>query len=488
MSTYFGSLGAQLREAGLSGTVLVVTSAGGVLDVERVAAAPIYSIGSGPAMAPVAGKYFAEAELGATTAIVADAGGTSYDVSLVRRGEVPATREAWIGEPYLSDMTGFPAVDVRSIGAGGGSIAWVDEGGLLHVGPQSAGAVPGPVSYSRGGSQPTVTDACLVLGYIDPDFFLGGSMRLDVEAARTSIERNLGLQLELNADEAAAAVLAVTTENMVGAIEDITLKQGIDPRQAILVGGGGAAGLNAVAIARRLGIQTVIIPEVAGVLSAAGGLLSDLVDDYYMSFVTRSDSFAFDSFAKILEALEEKCTAFLNSASLGTNVAIEFSADVRYPSQVSELPVPIRAGRLASANDVEELRQAFHEIHMDYFAVNDPDSPVEIVTWHARARCVLIKPAFHRAVHDLVSLAMPSRPAYFANAGVLDTRVVVIDQMKVDESFDGPLIVESPVTTMVVDPWATARRTEGGSLVIDTKPLEVDDLRDDRTMAKGGPE
>jgi hypothetical protein len=180
------------------------------------------------------------------TAIIADTGGTTYDVRLVRRGRIPSTRETWIGQPYRGHMTGFTSVDVKSVGAGGGSIAWVDGGGMLHVGPQSAGSVPGPVCYGQGGTAPTVTDASIVLGYLDPQFFLGGSMKLHADLSRAAIARDVAEPLNLTVEEAAVAIISVATENMVQAIMDITVNQGIDPRTAVLVGGGGAAGLNSV--------------------------------------------------------------------------------------------------------------------------------------------------------------------------------------------------------------------------------------------------
>ena len=183
MGDYLGGLESRLRDAGFGGRVLVVTTQGGAMDAADMAHAPIHSINSGPAMAPIAGRAYAEADTGADTAIIADTGGTTFDVSLVRGGRIPWTRETWIGQPYRGHMTGFPAVDVKSIGAGGGSIAWVDEGGLLHVGPKSAGAVPGPVCYGAGGTEPTVTDASVILGWIDPAYFLGGTMALETEAA-----------------------------------------------------------------------------------------------------------------------------------------------------------------------------------------------------------------------------------------------------------------------------------------------------------------
>ena len=307
MSTYLGRLQEHLQRRGFRGRLLVVTSQGGVSEASALADIPVHSIKSGPAMAPVAGHHYASRELQSDTAIIADTGGTSYDVSLVRRGRIPRTRETWIGTPYLGHMTGFPSVDVRSIGAGGGSIAWVDEGGLLHVGPDSAGSVPGPACYAQGGDRATVTDAALVLGYLDPEHFLGGQMVIESEEAERALQRDVAAPLNLDLHRAASAVLRVATENMVGAIEDVTINQGIDPRGAVLVGGGGAAGLNAVAIARRLGCRKVVIPDTGAALSAAGGLLSDLSTDVAALFVTNCSSFDFDGVNRVLADLGDKC-------------------------------------------------------------------------------------------------------------------------------------------------------------------------------------
>jgi N-methylhydantoinase A len=276
MNEYLSGLERRLSREGFAGRVLVVTSQGGVMHAADVAKSPIHLINSGPSMAPIAGGYFASLDEAADTAIIADAGGTTYDVSVVLRGETPITRETWIGTPYQGHMTGFPSVDVKSVGAGGGSIAWIDEGGMLHVGPRSAASSPGPVCYGRGGRLPTVTDAAVALGYIDPDFFLGGAMRLDEIAARRALEAEIARPLGLTVEDAALAIVMVTTENMVQAIADITLSRGIDTRKATLVGGGGAAGLNSVLIARRLDTPRLIIPDVAAALSAAGAMMSDL--------------------------------------------------------------------------------------------------------------------------------------------------------------------------------------------------------------------
>ena len=242
MSRFFRHLEEELRSNGFEGRLLIMTSSGGVLDAGHVAETPIHSIGSGPAGAPVAGRHFAALDGGGMTAIVTDAGGTTFDVSLLRDGEIPTTRETMVGDQKAGYITGFPSVDVRSVGAGGGSIAWVDSGGMLHVGPMSAGADPGPASYKRGGDRPTVTDACLALGYLDPQYFLGGEIEVAVEPAVDVIRRQVAEPLGLDLNEAASAILTLATERMVTAIEEITLNKGIDPRQGLLIGGGGGGG------------------------------------------------------------------------------------------------------------------------------------------------------------------------------------------------------------------------------------------------------
>lgn len=468
MASYLADVEKALRDAGFAGRLLTVTATGGVLDALTVAGAPIHSIGSGPAMAPVAGRYFARIDVSADTAIVADAGGTSYDVSLVRGGRIPTTRETWLGPIYAGHITGFPSVDVKSIGAGGGSIARVDEGGLLQVGPESAGAVPGPACYGRGGTRPTVTDASLVLGYLDPEYFLGGAMPLDQAAARTSIERDVAKPLGLDVLEAASAVVSLATEHMVRAIEEITLNQGIDPRAAVTVAGGGAAGLNAVMIARRLDVPYVVIPELAGALSALGGSLSDLTADFSATLVTSSTEFDFVGVNAALEGLTNQARAFIaGPGQEAPDATIEFSAEARYPQQVWELEVTLRSPHFESRTDVERVRQDFHRMHESVFAISDDESPIEIVTWRARARCPL-KRVEEDAPGGRLERAQvsESREVYFDGEGLLGADIVRFEHIALDTPIEGPAVIESPVTTVIIPPDSSARRVASGSLII----------------------
>jgi N-methylhydantoinase A len=484
MTAYIAGLRRRIEHAGFRGRVLIVTSAGGALDAEDVAATPIHSLNSGPAMAPVAGRYFAELDTQSPMAIVADTGGTSYDVSVVRRGRIPWTRESWLGEPYFGHMTGFPSVDVRSIGAGGGSIAWVDAGGLLHVGPESAGADPGPACYGRGGTRPTVTDACVVLGIIDPQYFLGGRVKLDRNAAVNALDSHVGARLGTGGNETAAAIIRLATERMVSAIQAITVHKGIDPRQAVLVGGGGAAGLNVVAIARRLGCAEIIVPNLGPALSAAGALISDLTRTFEAIGQTTDTAFDHGRVNRILDELEARSLAFIEGPGAGSNEqSIEFSVEARYPHQVWELEVPMTTSRIRNDEDVRKLSADFHRVHRDVFAIADESSMVEFESWHARARCQLQEPARPHALPRSDGRPASKRSVFLPDRGEMPMDVWRVDSLPISVAMQGPVIVESDATTVVVEPDVTFTLQPSGTLhmVISretaTKPVAVESHR-----------
>lgn len=477
MGSYLRALKGELRAHGFQGRLLINTSSGGVQDAADIAVAPIHTINSGPAMAPVAGRHYSRIDAQSELAIVADTGGTSYDVSLVRGGRIPVTQEAWIGERHNGHITGFPGVDVRSVGAGGGSIAWVDRGGMLRIGPQSAGSEPGPICYARGGTNPTVTDACLVLGFIDAEYFLGGRMKLDVDAATRGLE-DLGRQLRLGVQDTASAVLEVATELMVGAIQEIALNQGVSAAEAVLVGGGGAAGFNSAAIARRLGCRRVVHPALGAALSAAGALMSDLTSEYARTAHTDTDNFDFDLINHTLDELSQACSRFSEGPGHGAiRTDVELLAEARYPSQVWQLEVPLTTPRFRDVQDLERFRRDFHRVHRELFTIDDPDSPVEIVGWRARARCRIHDRDLEAELYGGEQLPSNVRPVYFNDTGWVETPVVSPTQLSRDARF-GPLIVESPVTTIVVDPSATVRATSSGSVVIE--------LQSDNAMNESG--
>jgi len=466
MGAYMRGLEQRLREAGFAGRVLVVTSQGGVMDAARVAEAPVHLINSGPSMAPVAARAYGAGD--AETLIVGDTGGTTFDVSLVRKGRIPRSRETWLGQPFRSHMTGMPSVDVKSIGAGGGSIAWVDAGELLHVGPKSAGAKPGPVCYGRGGVHPTVTDAALVLGFIDPDFFLGGRMALDREGAAAAIRRDVGEPLGKSVEEAAAAVMDLATEHMVQAIMDITVNQGIDPTQAIFVAGGGAAGLNCVAIGRRLGCRRVIVPETAAALAAAGALISDLTAHSHAMLHAESRNFDAPRVNAMLARLEAECESFAAGPGAGAQaVTIDWSTEARYMDQAWEIEVPLRRARFETDADLAALVDDFHTTHEEIFAVSDRAAPIEAVSWNAEVRCRIGAPEPGRLAAKPGGARLASRRVRFTSIDWREVDVWRFEALPIGAQIAGPAIIESDFTSIVIDPGAAAVRDAAGSLVID---------------------
>ena len=468
MTDYLTTLAARLEEAGFSGRLLSATSQASVMDTLALAHTPVHSINCGPAMAPVSGRHYAALNRLPETVVVADTGGTSFDVSLVRGGRIPWTRETWLGERLRGHMTGFPAVDVRSVGAGGGSVAAIDEGGMLTVGPQSAGADPGPACYGRGGERPTVTDAALVLGFIDPENFLGGDLVLDVDAAECVIADGVARPLGLGVQPAASAIVDVVTQNMTHAIERITIDQGIDPRGAVLVGGGGAAGLNAVQIARRLGSPTVIIPSLAPTLSAVGAQLSDLSSEFSATCVTSSRNFDFHRVNATLSALRGKCEKFIERYGADAlDQRIEFSAEGRYPHQVWEIELPFSGVEFKTEEDVARLVRDFHDLHEAMFAIADTASSIEVLVWRARVHCTLVDLDHLKMASNQELGATPGvREVYFTGSGLHEATVRSFSALSIAEKISGPAIVESDLTSVVLDPGCEALRTEHGDLLV----------------------
>lgn len=463
MTDYLHKLGARLNASGFGGKLLIASVSGGLVDPARLAEKPVLSINSGPAMAPVAGAHYASAVAGGDTAIVVDTGGTSFDVSVVRHGRIPRTKESWLGDKYVSDITGFPSIDVRTTGAGGGSIARVDPHGLLTVGPDSAGSVPGPVCYGRGGTEVTVTDAAVVLGYLDPRRLQDIGIDAGLDAARRAVLEQVANPLGLDTEQAAAAVLQILTENMVQAVEQVTVEQGIDPRSSILVSGGGAAGFNIVSIARSLGCPKLVIPRTAAALSAAGGLLSQIVAEMSEARFTDTDNFEFGAVNSLLQRLRHACVAEIGEDSANE---IEYLAEARYAGQTWEIEVPLSAGHFSNDDDVEALRESFHQLHERVFAVRDQDARLELIGWRVRIQRPLSGGQPNWGVLTGAD-AMSTREIYLPDSG--RHTVPVVAGHLVREPLAGPAIIEMPSTTVVLPIGAVAELNSAGSLVIDIR-------------------
>jgi N-methylhydantoinase A len=467
ITRYIADLSSRLAERGFKGQVRILTSLGGIKSAEQAAAAPIQLLKSGPSTAPVAGRHYGGNAAPGRDLIITDSGGTTYDVSLVRNGEITRSRDTWIGQELMGHPTGFPSVDVKSIGAGGGSIAWVDSGGVLHVGPQSQGADPGPACYGKGGTEATVSDASVALGYIDPDYFLGGRVRLDRRASLDAIRMRVAEPLGLSVDAAAAAIIAVATENMAQAIFDLTVEKGVDPARAVLIGGGGAAGLNTVFIARRLRCATVVFPEVGAALSAGGAVLSDLTAQFSRSWFCSSRAFDFARANEVLASLRESCHGFARSADVDpAKCRIAYAVEARYKNQVWDIEVPLRTDRLAAA-DLADFARDFDANHERLFAVTDANSPIEILTWTATIACPVRTSAIGRLHTPPKALsAVAERSIHLPNHGRVTAAVIDFGAIETGKELRGPAIIESPFTSIVLDAGSRVTRNAEGSLIV----------------------
>ena len=467
MQAHLRDMQADLRGAGYGGEILVSTTIGGCLDIDSVVARPIHTVRSGPAMGPVAGRRYAELEGKHESVLVVDTGGTTFDVSLIRDGKITITQETWLGEQFTGHMLGISAVDARSVGAGGGSIGWIDSAGLLRVGPRSAGANPGPACYQLGGREPTVTDAALVLGYIDPDYFLGGRMKLDVAVARAALKA-IADPLRLSIEAAAYSIFAVSNETMINAIKDITVSAGVDPSEAVIVAGGGAAGFGIMPIARELNCRAVIIPRTASVLSACGMQFSDIQVEHSATAPTRSNSFDRASVNHALEEIDRHLEIFAaRLAARGFNARhTTYRVDAHYAAQVWDISVDLQSARIDSAADVEYLIQAFHASHRRVFSVDDPASPIEFLNWTGRLSIALPQtPTTAATTGPPAAPNVRTRSALFDLDDRQEARVYRGEGIRTGDVIAGPAIIEEATTTLVLPPGTRATLSPAGSFV-----------------------
>jgi N-methylhydantoinase A len=452
---YLNNLRHSMSTLGLTAPVYLVQSNGGAATPETAAEQPARLLLSGPSGGALAGEVLSKA-LGEPNLIGVDMGGTSYDVSLVVDGTVRQIAEGEVdGCPVR-----LPMVEIRTIGAGGGSIARVEAGGRLRVGPDSAGAVPGPVCYGRGGTEPTVTDANLVLGRIDPGFFLGGGMRLDLQSAEKAINDRIADPLGLSIDEAADGIIRVAVSAMAAAIRLSLFEKGLDPRDFALVSFGGAGGLHACDTAEALGATRVIFPRDPGTLSAWGMLSSDLVHDLARSSLMpaiASSSAALDEIVNIL--LDQGAAALDVDGVAAERRVLPLSLDLRYPGQGYEIAAP-----LADANSIAEAAANFHRLHDAQYAHCEPHVTPEIVTVRCAATGRLAKPK--PRPFDAPEQARPKATRPVASAGTR-TDIPVHDRAAIGPagSLSGPAIIEEAHSTLYLPADWILRAAPTGDLI-----------------------
>jgi len=440
LARYLASLARRLRAAGYRGDVLIMQSHGGVAPMKESARLAAGAVLSGPAGGVAAGRYSARL-LGEGNLITFDMGGTSTDIALLQRGEPQLTGEKTVGVAKVA----LPALDIHTLGAGGGSIAWVDPGRILHVGPESAGADPGPAGYANGGTRATVTDANLVLGYLDPANFLGGRIGLDAKAAERAVA-HVAKQLGTSLREAALGISRVVNTNMAEGIKIVSVRRGVDPRKFALVAFGGAAGLHVTEVARLLEIRRVVVPSVAAVLSAWGMLATDLRYELVRSHVSEVSRMTPAALRRLFAELEEEGRRRLGAFQ--GPVSVHRSLDMRYGEQIFEIQVPLDGVDLEAASLMDEVADRFHRRHEELYAYSAPGQEVVIVNARVAVVGALpVLPAEGQAAAGRAA-AGPGRRRVWLGDWV-EVPVWKLDALAAGHEVKGPAIFESATTTVL---------------------------------------
>jgi N-methylhydantoinase A len=460
---YLGRLDLRLRESGFTGELLIMQSNGGVMPGGYVAQKAVAVMGSGPAGGAIGAAAVAGAG-GITDFISVDMGGTSYDVSLVRGGK-PDVKAGW--NWHHRYLVGLPMVDVQTVGAGGGSIARV-ESGTLKVGPQSAGAEPGPVCYGRGGTEPTVTDANVVLGYLNPDAFCGGSMRLDAAAAGAAIRERIAAPLGMTLVQAADGIARIVNANMANAIRKASAQRGVDPRPLTLVVFGGNGPVHAGMQAAELGIRRILVPKLSPTFSALGLLLTDHVVDEMRSYVTPVGAVDLPRANALFAEMEAAARTAL-AGGKRRRIRCERLAALCYPGQTFDMPVPLAgSGPLTSAGLAKTVER-FHRMHEELHTYASRDQEPILRGLRVQAVAVEAKPTLPtRRRTSARAKRLGTRRAFFEGAFV-PTPLYAGPELRPGQSLQGPAIVEEPFTTIVVYPGQRATIDPYGNYVIERR-------------------
>jgi N-methylhydantoinase A len=461
VSTYVGRLEQRLANHRIRAPLLLMKSDGGVAGADTMRRAPVQSALSGPA-AGVMGAVFAGELAGFKDLITIDIGGTSADICLVKDGAPRMTVEGRVGEWPLN----LPMIDINTIGAGGGSIARVSQSGALTVGPESSGAVPGPVCYLRGGTEPTVTDANLVLGRLTPSL-LDGRLRLDPDAAARAIEARVGRPLGLDRARAARGILEIIDNNMVGAIRVVSVERGHDPRDFVLLPFGGAGPLHGTSLARLLGIKTILVPPSPGVLSAMGLLVASVRSEFARTALQSPPRYDLAGTAKIFAELQREAQTWLDHEQVPQeNRATRWQASLRYLHQGFELTVPW-AGPAVTEAAVERTVAAFHALHEQLYTFRQPDTPVEIVTLRVTAEGAMPKPAVPPLPRGgPIGDAVVGRQSVDFGGEARLTPVYDRAKLGAGVEIKGPAILTQLDSTTVLFPGQTAEVHAYGSLIV----------------------
>jgi N-methylhydantoinase A len=463
VGSYYGRLDRCLHDMRLHAPLLIMKSNGGMASAAAAAAQPVLTVLSGPAAA-VVGAMAVARQAGFPRCISIDVGGTSADVCLAESNKPTLTTEGEIADLPLP----FPMVDVHSLGAGGGSIARLTASGSLQVGPESAGADPGPVCYDHGGREPTITDANLVLGRLG-DSLLGGALRLHRDKAYAAIAERIAGPLHLSVEAAAHGMLEILHNTMAGAMRAISIERGYDPRDFVLLACGGAGPLHAGRLAELLEMPTVLIPRYSGVLSTLGLLYSDIKNDYVRTIVQRPNAFDLTALNAAFSDLTKQARAWLSAEGIAPPAQLlERFADLRYAHQGYELTVPVPDGLLTETTLAQTL-ETFHQEHQRLYTYASPELPVELVNLRVSAsgpgRPLHLQPL--PATNGIVPPSPATRDVYFSTAGgFIECPVYDYAALPLGAHLTGPAIITQDLSTIVVQPQHQVHLDSYGNIIM----------------------
>lgn len=470
MQKYLTNLGTKLKKVGFGYDFFMMQSGGGIMSAALAAKRPVYTIDSGPAAGVTASSELGR-EMGSPNIIAFDMGGTTAKVCVINNNRPNITNTFWVDGRYF---IGAPVMDMAEIGAGGGSLAWLDSAGAVHVGPQSAGADPGPVCYNCGGLNPTVTDCDLVLGYINKDYFLGGEMSVDDRMSRLAVKEKIADPLGISVEEAANGIYCMINANMLGAMRIVTVQRGHDPRDYHLMVSGGTAAIHAARMAQELRIPKVICPLIPGVFSAYGLITADAAYDVFRSYVTRSFNADTALICRIYNELKDEAVKYVREMGFADErIAVQYTLEVRYLGQSHEVSIAV-PGELIEGLDhlnVKAVEDIFHNRHKELFGYAQETAVVEFITLGVTAS----SPNANRqhfeietGGHDPSAAFKGERPVYFEEfKAYTPCRTYDRYRLRANNTIMGPAIVEQKDTTVVIPPATWAWIDQYGNLIIE---------------------
>lgn len=468
MKLYIEALKNRIKSVGIKVEPYITQSNGGVMSIESTIDSPIQTALSGPS-AGVVGAIYTAKLAGFDNIITYDMGGTSTDVSLVTNGQAEYTTKREIaGLP-----SGIPMIDVYAVGAGGGSIGHLDNAGALKVGPQSAGAFPGPAAYGLGGENPVVTDANLALGYLNPDYVLGGRLALNKELSIQAIKKKISDPMGMSVDEAAQGIINVVNSNMARGIRVITVEKGYNPSDFALVAYGGAGPLHAVRLGQEMGINYVIIPPTPGVLSALGLLTADIKRGYVKTVLTDLGDLNLDEFNQDLDSLLVQGNEWLDAERvMPENRVFRNIAEMRFKGQNYELQIDIPTHGV-NEGDIERIKQRFFKEHEKNYGYYDSNSEIQIVNVRSEAIGLVEKPRLRKLnteMNDIKKALTSEREVYFEETGKVKCPVYSRNKIGIIKSVMGPCIIEQMDSTIVIPPNTVFDVDQYGNIMVNTKP------------------